>query len=237
MHLSAGDEGAMVVPASAEVVESVSVWVVVVGPVGGVVAVPSVVEVSVPPSLRISLGLTLLNLDFLSSGSWGNNASKGAGDSDSHVVLAAGGGGVDQGDVVGHGGGGVGDVGDLGDGVGVGVGQGVGVGIGPSSIDQRDHGLGCLGLLGITLLHGLLLSLDSWDIGGVVGSPWGGVGRVGPGVAIGQGHDLLLSILSGLLSSLDDREAVVGIGPSSVVVGGVVVATVQQVGIGFGLGL
>merc|ERR1712027_233835 len=150
----------------------------------------------------------------------------GAWDSDSHVVLADGGGGV-------------GDVGDLGDGVGVGVGQGVGVGIGPSSIDQRDHGLGCLGLLGITLLHGLLLSLDSWDVGGVVGvvvgSPWGGVGRVGPGVAIGQGHDLLLSILSGLLSSLDNREAVVGIGPSSVVVGGVVVATVQQVGISLGL--
>merc|ERR1719493_635341 len=221
MHLSAGDEGAKVVPASAEVVESVSVWVVVVGPVGGVVAVPSVVEVSVPPGLRISLGfgLTLLNLDLLSSGSWGNNASVGAGDSGSQVVLAASGGGVDQGDVVGHGGGGVGDVGDLGDGVGVGVGQGVGVGIGPSSIDQRDHGLGCLGLLGITLLHGLLLSLDSWDVGGVVGvvvgSPWGGVGRVGPGVAIGQGHDLLLSILSRLLSSLDDREAVVGIGPSS----------------------
>merc|ERR1719443_698937 len=111
----------MVVPASAEVVESVSVWVVVVGPVGGVVAVPSVVEVSVPPGLRISLSLTLLNLDLLSSGSWGNNASIGAGDSGSHVVLAAGGGGVDQGDVVGHGGGGVGDVGDLGDGVGVGV--------------------------------------------------------------------------------------------------------------------
>merc|ERR1712027_180137 len=152
----------------------------------------------------------------------------GAWDSDSHVVLADGGGGV-------------GDVGDLGDGVGVGVGQGVGVGIGPSSIDQRDHGLGCLRLIGITLLHGLLLSLDSWDVGGVVGvvvgSPWGGIGRVGPGVAIGQGHDLLLSILSWLLSSLDDREAVVGIWPSSVVVGGVVVATVQQVGIGFGLGL
>merc|ERR1712079_349734 len=69
-HLSAGDEGAIVVPASAEVVESVSVWVVVVGPVGG-------------------------------------------------------------------------------------------VGIGKMSIDQRDHRLGCLGLLGITLLHGLLLSLDS----------------------------------------------------------------------------
>merc|ERR1711994_949235 len=96
-HLSAGDEGAIVVPASAEVVESVSVWVVVVGPVGGVVAVP--------PGLRISfgLGLTLLNLDLLSSGSWGNNASMGAGDSESQVVLAASGGGVDQGDVVGHG--------------------------------------------------------------------------------------------------------------------------------------
>merc|ERR1712165_16686 len=37
-HLSAGDEGAIVVPASAEVVESV-------------------VEVSVPPGLRISFGL------------------------------------------------------------------------------------------------------------------------------------------------------------------------------------